>query len=462
MQSTRKRPRLSFLDCGEGEGEEGREDSEGSTRDLDKDSWPLSDSKNVRGGSTADEGNSPAPLDLFSTYSFAGVGEDEKVPSSAAELGRRQDREARAEAACFQASSKNCVEDLLFGSTADGTRTSSARGEASLEADAAGFSFETDAALIDSLLAGSCEDELLPKDTHDQSLSSSSSSGTSSSSAPNSVGSAAHRPYRSPSSALLQSPSTRPPGESASARAAIGDCVAGDARNSGSYSLPGENEAAESSLVSTLARRSASDICAQEEVLVADDSSSLFCPPTMPEIQNVVASAHMSWRADGVDMWTGPDTNSRLDLRLLAISCRFAEYNPRKINACILRLRAPKCTALVFRSGKFLRHSRIRSRCSPSWHPQVASSSQPHPTKTSSLADQGTIALSAKPCSFCMRRSAPPYFVTWGTTRASGHLRQERRGHCRCPRPKSLVGRGVLGHSASAQGIPLGSVLPHF
>lgn len=60
-------------------------------------------------------------------------------------------------------------------------------------------------------------------------------------------------------------------------------------------------------------------------------------------VQNVIAS--------GCVVVEGRRSAS-LDLRRIAVSCRFAEYNPRKINACIVRLRKPKCTGLIFRSGK--------------------------------------------------------------------------------------------------------------
>ncbi|CDR94824.1 TATA-box binding protein, putative [Babesia bigemina] len=58
-----------------------------------------------------------------------------------------------------------------------------------------------------------------------------------------------------------------------------------------------------------------------------------------PVIQNIVASAHV-----------GRD----LDLRELAISTRNAEYNPRKFNALIARIREPRCTALIFRTGRVM------------------------------------------------------------------------------------------------------------
>ena len=41
-----------------------------------------------------------------------------------------------------------------------------------------------------------------------------------------------------------------------------------------------------------------------------------------------------------------------MDLRQLALHSKNAEYNPRRFAACIMRIREPKTTALIFRSGK--------------------------------------------------------------------------------------------------------------
>jgi transcription initiation factor TFIID TATA-box-binding protein len=57
----------------------------------------------------------------------------------------------------------------------------------------------------------------------------------------------------------------------------------------------------------------------------------------VPRIQNVVSTVNL-----GV----------KLNLRFLANNARNAEYNPKKFQACIMRLRSPKTTALVFESGK--------------------------------------------------------------------------------------------------------------
>ncbi|CRH00607.1 TATA-box-binding protein, putative [Plasmodium relictum] len=43
-----------------------------------------------------------------------------------------------------------------------------------------------------------------------------------------------------------------------------------------------------------------------------------------------------------------------IDLRLIAVSIRNAEYNPSKINTLIIRLNKPKCTALIFKNGRIM------------------------------------------------------------------------------------------------------------
>lgn len=43
-----------------------------------------------------------------------------------------------------------------------------------------------------------------------------------------------------------------------------------------------------------------------------------------------------------------------LKLREIAMNCRNAEYNPRRFAAVIMRIREPKTTALIFRSGKMV------------------------------------------------------------------------------------------------------------
>lgn len=41
-----------------------------------------------------------------------------------------------------------------------------------------------------------------------------------------------------------------------------------------------------------------------------------------------------------------------LDLRTIALKAKNSEYNPKRFAACIMRIRDPKTTALIFKSGK--------------------------------------------------------------------------------------------------------------
>jgi transcription initiation factor TFIID TATA-box-binding protein len=59
----------------------------------------------------------------------------------------------------------------------------------------------------------------------------------------------------------------------------------------------------------------------------------------IPTLQNVVATANLS---------------TRLDLKVIALHARNAEYNPKRFAAVIMRIRDPKTTALVFASGKMV------------------------------------------------------------------------------------------------------------
>lgn len=43
-----------------------------------------------------------------------------------------------------------------------------------------------------------------------------------------------------------------------------------------------------------------------------------------------------------------------LDLRSINFRTRNSEYNPSKFHGVIMRIREPRCTALVFRSGKIV------------------------------------------------------------------------------------------------------------
>ena len=62
-------------------------------------------------------------------------------------------------------------------------------------------------------------------------------------------------------------------------------------------------------------------------------------PKPKPILQNFVATCNMG---------------STVDLKHLARSARNCEYNPKRFTAAILRVREPKTTALIFRSGKIV------------------------------------------------------------------------------------------------------------
>ena len=44
----------------------------------------------------------------------------------------------------------------------------------------------------------------------------------------------------------------------------------------------------------------------------------------------------------------------QLDLKTIALHARNAEYNPKRFAAVIMRIREPKTTALIFKSGKMV------------------------------------------------------------------------------------------------------------
>ncbi|KAG3091368.1 hypothetical protein PI124_g16806 [Phytophthora idaei] len=48
------------------------------------------------------------------------------------------------------------------------------------------------------------------------------------------------------------------------------------------------------------------------------------------------------------------DLKTPLDLKMIALHARNAEYNPKRFSAVIMRLRDPKTTALIFGSGKIV------------------------------------------------------------------------------------------------------------
>ena len=58
-----------------------------------------------------------------------------------------------------------------------------------------------------------------------------------------------------------------------------------------------------------------------------------------PVLQNIVATCNLA---------------IELDLKTIALHARNAEYNPKRFAAVIMRVREPKTTALIFRSGKMV------------------------------------------------------------------------------------------------------------
>ncbi|KAL8428191.1 hypothetical protein Efla_005293 [Eimeria flavescens] len=102
-----------------------------------------------------------------------------------------------------------------------------------------------------------------------------------------------------------------------------------------------EGEAGEQAAAGEAALEAAAEaVSCSAAAVSAFDAAATEAPQVT--LQNVIAS--------GLVVVEGRSSAS-LDLRRIAVSCRFAEYNPRKINACIVRLRKPKSTGLIFRSA---------------------------------------------------------------------------------------------------------------
>ncbi|KAI6186721.1 CBN-TBP-1 protein [Aphelenchoides besseyi] len=67
--------------------------------------------------------------------------------------------------------------------------------------------------------------------------------------------------------------------------------------------------------------------------------SSLHYDTPTPVMQNVVCTVSLG---------------CQLDLKKIALHTRNAEYNPKRFNAVIIRIREPRSTALIFTSGKMV------------------------------------------------------------------------------------------------------------
>lgn len=59
----------------------------------------------------------------------------------------------------------------------------------------------------------------------------------------------------------------------------------------------------------------------------------------LPQLQNIVSTVNLS---------------CKLDLKVIALQARNAEYNPKRFAAVIMRIREPRTTALIFSSGKMV------------------------------------------------------------------------------------------------------------
>ena len=59
----------------------------------------------------------------------------------------------------------------------------------------------------------------------------------------------------------------------------------------------------------------------------------------IPTLQNIVSTVNLA---------------APLHLRKMALLCRNSEYNPKRLNALIMRIREPRTTALIFASGKMV------------------------------------------------------------------------------------------------------------
>ena len=88
-------------------------------------------------------------------------------------------------------------------------------------------------------------------------------------------------------------------------------------------------------LVTTQGGPSASQ--SQPDALVAVDSDVTIPTDLYPSLDNLVASAYL---------------NVAIDLKSFTFRVRNAEYNPRKVNACVIRLRQPRCTLMLYAPGK--------------------------------------------------------------------------------------------------------------
>ena len=89
----------------------------------------------------------------------------------------------------------------------------------------------------------------------------------------------------------------------------------------------------------------------------------------VPQLQNVVATVSLG---------------CTLELKNIALQARNSEYNPKRFAAVIMRIREPKTTALIFKSGKMVH---TRSPSCPHLHAELLLAAA-MPTKCSSVFAQ--------------------------------------------------------------------------
>eukprot|EP00325_Prymnesiales_sp_UTEX-LB-985_P001221 CAMPEP_0174694486 /NCGR_PEP_ID=MMETSP1094-20130205/1068_1 /TAXON_ID=156173 /ORGANISM="Chrysochromulina brevifilum, Strain UTEX LB 985" /LENGTH=210 /DNA_ID=CAMNT_0015890741 /DNA_START=139 /DNA_END=771 /DNA_ORIENTATION=+ len=77
---------------------------------------------------------------------------------------------------------------------------------------------------------------------------------------------------------------------------------------------------------------------ADAAVAIAEQQLDTAAAPR-PTLQNLVATCNLT---------------VELDLKTIALHARNAEYNPKRFSAVIMRIREPKTTALIFKSGKMV------------------------------------------------------------------------------------------------------------
>mmetsp|Transcript_18902 Transcript_18902/g.16158 ORF Transcript_18902/g.16158 Transcript_18902/m.16158 type:complete len:132 (+) Transcript_18902:43-438(+) len=84
-------------------------------------------------------------------------------------------------------------------------------------------------------------------------------------------------------------------------------------------------------------------------VVYDDDNNNIIPESIYPILENVIASVELI-----INMDDGSGSNSIIDLKKVAFKARNAEYNPRKVNAVVIRFREPKATAMLYGTGKVM------------------------------------------------------------------------------------------------------------